>query len=143
MARIYCYDGDCGLTANELLFVIATEVAMDEFGLDDVGAALSIVLGANIIPTRAKPGGAINNTSIMSIVMRRTLNNRKFPGSFRAPSLTGWFPPHLRWTRSIGGFIARATPVIGWSYTAYELGKIGYITVNTYNSIVDEQDQVF
>lgn len=46
MARIYCYDGDCGLTANELLFVIATEVAMDEFGLDDVGAALSIVLGA-------------------------------------------------------------------------------------------------
>lgn len=143
MARIYCYDGDCGITADDLLLVIAIEVAMAEFGLDDVGAAMSIVLGANILPTRAKFGGAVKGTSIMSVVTRRLLNNRRFPGNFRAPSIIGWMPPRLRWTRSIAGFIARATPVIGWGYTAYELGKIGYITVTTYNGIVDEQDQVF
>lgn len=57
MARIYCYDGDCGFTANQLLWIIASETAMEELGLDDVAAALSIVTGANIMPTRAKPGG--------------------------------------------------------------------------------------
>ncbi|WP_024695877.1 STM2901 family protein [Pseudomonas syringae] len=143
MAALYCYEGECGLSADDVLLVVAIEMTMIEFGLDDVAAALGIVLGANILPTRAKFTGAVKGTSIMSIVTRRLLSNRKFPGGFRAPSITGWKPPKLRWTRSMGGFIARAVPVVGWSYTAYELGTIGYKTVITYNAIVDEQDRIF
>ncbi|WP_408005452.1 STM2901 family protein [Pseudomonas huanghezhanensis] len=143
MARIYCYDGDCGLTANQLLWIIASETAMEELGLDDVAAAFGIVTGANIIPTRTKPGGATKNTSILSLLLRRALKKRRFPGGYRAPSIVGWRPPHIRRTPSIAAFIARAIPVAGWAYTAAELGLIGYKTVVTYNSIVSTEDQVF
>lgn len=143
MARIYCYDGDSGLTANQLLWIIASETAMDELGLDDAAAAFSIVNGANIIPTRTKPGGATKNTSTLSLLLRRTLRKRRFPGGYRAPSIVGWRPPRIRRTPSIAAFIARAIPVVGWAYTAAELGLIGYKTVLIYNSIVSTEDQVF
>lgn len=87
MSKTYCYDGDCGLDASQLFWLIAVETTMQEFGLDDVAAAMAIVSGANFVPTRRKPMGAINNTSIASIVSRRLFRKRKFPGGYRAPSL--------------------------------------------------------
>lgn len=143
MARIYCYDGDCGYSADQLLWVIAVEVAMDELGIDDVSAALSIVLGANIISTRQKMRGAIVGTSVISLVMRRLLKDRRFPNGKRLPTIVGYRPPKIKYTKSVGGFIARAIPVAGWAYTAAQLGVVGYKTVTTYNSIVDSADQVF
>lgn len=143
MARIYCYDGDCGYSADQLLWVIAVEVAMDELGIDDVSAALSIVLGANIISTRGKFSGAIKGTSVMSLVMRRLLRNKKFPNGKRVPTIVGYRPPSIKYTRSVGAFIARAIPVAGWAYTAAQLGIVGYKAVTTYNSIVEPADQVF
>ena len=116
---------------------------MEEFGLDDIAAALSIVSGANVIPTRRKPGGAIKNTSVASIVSRRISRKRKFPGDYRAPTIVGWRPPTVRMTPYIGAFVGRAIPVVGWAYTAAELGLIGYKTVVSYNAIVCAEDQVF
>ena len=73
MPRRYCYDGDCGLDKDHLIILIAVETAMDEFGITDIAAALAIVSGANIIPTRAKFRGARPNTSIASLLSRRAL----------------------------------------------------------------------
>lgn len=143
MTRTYCYDGDCGITANQLLWVIAAETAMEELGISDAASALAIVSGANIIPTRTKPGGAVKDTSIASIVFRRALRKSRFPGGYRAPTIVGWNPPRLRRTPNVGAFIARAIPVVGWAYTAAELGIIGYKTVALYNSLVSSEDQVF
>ncbi|AVB12492.1 MULTISPECIES: STM2901 family protein [Pseudomonas syringae group] len=143
MPRIYCYDGDCGLTADQLLWTIAIETTMEEFGIDDIAAALSIVSGANVIPTRRKAGGTIKNTSVASIVSRRIFRKRKFPGGYRAPTIVGWRPPTVRVTPYIGAFVGRAIPVVGWAYTAAELGLIGYKTVVAYNAIVSAEDQVF
>lgn len=75
--------------------------------------------------------------------MRRALKKRRFPGGYRAPSVVGWLPPSIRRTPSVGAFIARAIPVVGWAYTAAELGLVGYKTVVIYNSIVSSEDQVF
>lgn len=143
MPNIYCYDGDCGLTADQLLWVIAAETTMEEFGLDDVASALAIVSGANVIPTRGKPGGAIPNTSVASVLSRRVLRKTKFPGGYRAPTVVGMWPPRLRRTPYLAAFVGRAIPVFGWAYTVAELGLIGYKTVVTYNAIVRPEDQVF
>lgn len=61
--RTYCYVSECGLSADELWWLIVTETLMEELGLDDIGAAIAIASGANMVPTRAKPGGAIPRTS--------------------------------------------------------------------------------
>lgn len=143
MPNIYCYDGDCGLTADQLIWVIAAETTMEEFGIDDIASALAIVSGANVIPTRGKPGGAIPNTSIASVLSRRMLRKVKFPAGYRAPTLVGAWPTRLRRTPYIASFIGRAIPVVGWAYTAAEFGLIGYKTVVTYNAIVRSEDQVF
>lgn len=52
-------------------------------------------------------------------------------------------PPRVSLTPYIGAFVGRAIPVVGWAYTAAELGLIGYKTVTLYDSIVDPEDQVF
>lgn len=46
-------------------------------------------------------------------------------------------------TSKAGAVVGRAIPVIGWAYTAYELTLVSTKTVQTYNAIVDPEDQVF
>ncbi|KAA8689127.1 MULTISPECIES: STM2901 family protein [Pseudomonas syringae group] len=142
MARIYCYDGDGGYTANHLLWVIAIEVTMEELGIDDAAAAFAVVIGSNVIPTRGKFANAVSGTSVISLVLRRLLRGKTFPKGQRWPTIVGYWPK-IRWTKSVGAFIARAVPVLGWTYTATQLGIVGYKTVTVYNSIVDPSDQVF
>ena len=139
--RTYCYGVDCGLSADEIWWLIATETLMEEFGLDDIAAAVAIVSGANIVPTRAKPGGAIPRTSLASILARRLTYKRHLP--FRVPTLTGFFPPSIRMTAKAGAVIGRAIPVFGWAYTAYELSSVAIKTVQKYNAVVDPEDQAF
>ncbi len=141
MSRLYCYEGECGLSADQLWWLIAIETLMEELEITDVAAAIAIVSGANIVPTRAKPQGAIPRTSIASVLARRLARKRRLP--FRMPTLTGFFPPSLRMTSKIGSIAGRAIPVFGWAYTAYELGKVAVISVKKYNAVVDGADQVF
>lgn len=139
--RTYCYETDCGLSADELWWLIATETLMEELGVDDIAAAVAIVSGANIVPTRAKLGGAIPRTSLASILARRLTYQRRLP--FRVPTLTGFFPPGIRMTAKAGAVFGRAIPVFGWAYTVFELTAVAIKTVHKYNAIVDAEDQAF
>ncbi|MFJ3521644.1 STM2901 family protein [Pseudomonas sp. NPDC090203] len=141
MSNTYCYEYDCGLTAEQLWWLIATETLMEEFGLDDILAATAIVSGANIVPTRAKPSGAVPRTSLASLLARRLSRKRNLP--FRVPTLTGFFPPNIRMTSKAGAVFGRAIPVVGWAYTAYELTSVAIKTLKKYNAIVKPEDQAF
>ncbi len=141
MTRTYCFEGDCGLEADQLWWLIATETLMEEFGITDIAAAVAIVSGANMVPTRAKPGGAIPRTSIASLLARRLSRKRRLP--FRVPTLTGFFPPSIRMTSKAGAVIGRAIPVVGWAYTAFELTTVAVKTVRKYNAVVEPEDRVF
>ncbi|HXR00754.1 MAG TPA: hypothetical protein VN798_10220 [Pseudomonas sp.] len=114
---------------------------MEEFGIDDIVAAVAVVSGANIVPTRTKPGGAIPRTSIASLLARRLTRKRHLP--FRVPTLIGFFPPNIRMTGKVGAVFGRAIPVFGWAYTAYELTAVAIKTVQKYNAVVDPEDQAF
>jgi hypothetical protein len=141
MIKTYCYDYECGLSAEELWWLIATEILMEEFGLDDIAAAIAIASGANIVPTRAKPTGAVPRTSLASILARRLAFKRRLP--LRVPTLTGFFPPHIRMTSKVGAVAGRAIPVVGWAYTFFELTSVLIKTIERYNAIVDPEDQAF
>jgi hypothetical protein len=141
MTRLYCYEGDCGLNPEQLWWLIATETLMEEFGITDIAASVAIVAGANIVPTRTKPGGTIPKTSIASLLARRLTRKRHLP--YRMPTLTGFFPPNVRMTKNAGAVIGRAIPVLGWGYTAYELMTVAIKTIRKYNAVVDHEDQAF
>ncbi|PWU29454.1 MULTISPECIES: STM2901 family protein [Pseudomonas] len=144
MSRIYCYAGECGFTATDLFWTIAIETTLEELGLDDVAAALAIVGGMNIVaPPRGKLAGTTPNTSLLSLHLRRVLKKKRFPGNLRLPTLTGWGPPRVAYTRSVGAFIARAVPVAGWAYTVAEIGTIAYKIVRKYDSLVSAEDRFF
>ncbi|ENU6629908.1 hypothetical protein ACFH9D_000227 [Salmonella enterica] len=62
----YFYAGRSNLTASQLLFMIFCENTANQLGVQDFGAIVSIVAGLNVLPTRTKPRGAIEGTSLAS-----------------------------------------------------------------------------
>lgn len=69
----YFYAGRSNLTASQLLFMI-------QLGVQDFGAIVSIVAGLNVSPTRTKPRGAIEGTSLASRGSRKVFGTAKVAG---------------------------------------------------------------
>ena len=87
-------------------------------------------------PTRGKFKGAIPRTSIASTL------SRNIPGNLpvRLPTAVG-FPGigqgmRIRMTKSIGAFVGRSIPIIGWAVLGFDIGAILYKTQTEYNRIV-------
>lgn len=74
MDNTYSFGLHTQLSPNELLFYVFIDETCKEFGVDDVSAAAAALTGRNRIPTRTKPSGATKQTSVASIVGRRSLN---------------------------------------------------------------------
>lgn len=73
----YFYAGRSNLTASQLLFMIFCENTANQLGVQDFGAIVSIVAGLNVLPTRTKPRGAIEGTSLASRGSRKVFGIAK------------------------------------------------------------------
>lgn len=89
----YFYAGRSNLTASQLLFMIFCENTANQLGVQDFGAIVSIVAGLNVLPTRTKPRGAIEGTSLASRGSRKVFGTAKFPWGIQLPSVIGGYPP--------------------------------------------------
>lgn len=147
MPNLYSYEGVDNLEPLQLFFWVATDKIMEQLGVQDVGAAMAIVAGLPIVPTRGKFGGAIRGTSVASITARRFLDydlpRRVLPTVTFGINNQGRAFLRTMLHRNIGAFVGRAVPVVGWLIVAWDVGNIVFNTITTYNSIVRREDRIF
>ncbi|ALC64806.1 hypothetical protein A7T54_01045 [Salmonella enterica subsp. enterica serovar Saintpaul] len=115
-------------------------------GVQDFGAIVSIVAGLNVSPTRTKPRGAIEGTSLASRGSRKVFGTAKFPWGIQLPSVIGGYPPStlkIKMVAKISAFTGRAIPVVGWIILASDVSQIAYRTVRDYNRIARGSDKIW
>lgn len=142
----YFYAGQSNLSAGELFFMIFCENVVDQFGILDFGAVVSIFSGMNNQTTRTKPRDAIEGTSRASKVSRKVFKNAKFPFGMRLPTWIGGYTP---WTAKrkmvakISTFVGRTIPLFGILVIASDVSQIAYRSVRDYNLIATERDKLW
>ncbi|CAH2844479.1 hypothetical protein JY071_000722 [Salmonella enterica subsp. enterica serovar Newport] len=107
---------------------------------------MSIVAGLNVSPTRTKPRGAIEGTSLASRGSRKVFGTAKFPWGIQLPSVIGGYPPStlkIKMVAKISAFTGRAIPVVGWIILASDVSQIAYRTVRDYNRIARGSDKIW
>ncbi|RQS29538.1 hypothetical protein DIE03_16440 [Burkholderia sp. Bp8992] len=136
------YYGMVNLTAGELFFWIMVDETMNQLGVDDAVSVGMILLGRNNLPTRTKPIGAIQGTSLASKYSRRVFQKAQFPFGLKLPTLVGGPVRNLkiRLARNIGTFAGRTIPVLGWVILARDISIIAGKTVAHYNRVATEED---
>lgn len=138
----YYYNGHTGLTSAELFFWVTVDKTLEQLGVKDVGAVIAVLIGQPNMATRlCKPIGATKGTSLASLAGRRFLN---YNLKFRLPMITGSSIRTLRiaLTKNLGAFVGRSVPIVGWVILGYDVTKIIWNTVTTYNTLVHEEDRV-
>lgn len=135
MQSTYHYNGHLNLSDAELLFWIAVDKTLEQLGIEDTAAVFAILSGQPVIPTRGKFQGATKGTSLASVASRRLLN---YDLKYRLPMITGSSINTLRiaLTKNLGAFVGRTIPVFGWALLAYDVSRIMWNTVATYNAMV-------
>jgi hypothetical protein len=115
---------------------------MEQLGVDDIAVIAAIIAGQPIVPTRSKPKGATKNTSPISIISRRLLQQRM---KIRLPTFTNASLRTLKpvMTNNLGAFVGRTIPLVGWVMLTYDFIRIIQKTVFLYNSKVKQEDRVF
>jgi hypothetical protein len=141
MEQLYHYKQQTNLTSAELFFWIAVDKTLEQLGVTDVAAVFAILVGQPILPTRGKIGNATRGTSIASVASRRLLN---FELKTRLPMITGSSITTLRiaLTKNLGAFVGRTVPIVGWVIVAYDVVRIIWNTVATYNMMVPDEERV-
>jgi hypothetical protein len=139
--RLYHYKSRIDLSSTELFFLIAVDKTLEQLDVQDIGAVAAVLLGQPILSTRAKPIGATRGTSIASLVCRHALN---YELKFRLPMIAGASITTLRiaLTKNLGAFVGRSVPVVGWIILAYDVSRIMWNTVTTYNFHVSQDDRI-
>ncbi|WP_321878718.1 STM2901 family protein [Paraburkholderia bannensis] len=143
MSNIYTYGIHTDLTREELFLLIAIDKTCEQLGIDDAVSVGMILIGQRFIPTRGKFAGAVKGTSIASIVSRRLLpyelKQKILPTvtSFKSLILL-----RIKFTRSLGVFVGRAIPGVGWILLASDVSTIIYRSINAYNSLVAQEDRL-
>ncbi|MFV0483179.1 MAG: hypothetical protein ACK5MG_03670 [Bacteroidales bacterium] len=109
------YKGKWYFSKFDLYIAILAYETAEQFGILDVAALMAVLSGQAIIPTRGKFKGATKGTSVASKYLS------KIPGtsSVRLPMITG-YPKivggkgmRVAFTKIIGKFLGRATPIFG------------------------------
>lgn len=143
MPNEYKYGIHEGLSREELFFLIVIDETSKELGVDDVVGVASILLGQRFIPTRGKFAGAVKGTSVASVVSRRLLpyelKHRTLP---TATSFKSLILLRIKFTRSLGAFVGRAIPGVGWVILASDVSIIIYRSVIAYNGLVKPEDRL-
>lgn len=130
------------LSREELFLWIAVDQTVAQVSGVDVGAAIAVLAGQPILPTRAKFKGATVGTSLASVTARR-LFRQKLP--IALPMLTGSSLTTLRisFTRNLGALIGRAIPGVGWVILAYDATQIIRKTIARYNALAKAGDKLW
>lgn len=136
----YCYQGMVGLSAGELFYWILVEKTQKHIGIKDLAAAIAIVAGQPLLPTRGKVAGATKGTSIASVVARRMISYKL---KYRLPTITteSIKKIRLRFTKNLATFAGRAVPVVGWVVLATDVAIIMHATIVEYNRYAAAKDQ--
>lgn len=96
----YRYHNQQNLSPIELFFLIAADETCSQAGIDDIEAVILILSGLPILPTRAKPLGATQGTSVAS-VMARSIFRYEFKRKV-LPTVTLQSIKRLRFARKVG-----------------------------------------
>jgi len=142
MLNIYFYNDLAGLSREELFLWIAVDQTLEQLGGEDVVAAIAVLSGQPFLPTRGKFAGATKGTSVASVVSRRLIKQRL---PFVLPTLTGATLSTLRitFTRSLGAFVGRLVPGVGWAVLAYDVLQIMRKSISLYNARVRQEDRLW
>lgn len=142
MDNTYSFGLHTQLSPNELLFYVFIDETCKEFGVDDVSAAAAALAGRHRIPGRTKPSGATKQTSVASIVGRRSLNcdlKRKILPTLNNQSIKAL---NTLMTKNIGKCVGRALPLVGYAVSAHNVASIKSRSVANYNRRVRTEDKV-
>jgi hypothetical protein len=143
MSNVYTYGIHTGLTREELFFLITIDQICEELGIDEVVSVGMILAGQRFISTRKKFAGAVEGTSIASVVSRRLLpyelKHKILPTvtSFKSLILL-----RIKFTRNLGAFVGRTIPGVGWILLASDVSVIIYRSINAYNRLVKQEDRL-
>ncbi|WP_322046289.1 STM2901 family protein [Paraburkholderia sp. J67] len=141
-ATRYTYGERKNLTPQGLFFCVMVEEAVKALDIQQIGSVVAILAGQPFLPTRGKFGDATKGTSIASRVSR-ALFDYNFERQI-LPTLTNksLLNMKFRMVNSLGVFIGRWTPYIGWAITVYDVVKIATLTVLHYNQLARPEDQI-
>jgi hypothetical protein len=142
MQNTYSYRSLNDLSPQELFSWIAIDQTLEQLGGADIAAAAAVLSGQPFLPTRAKFGGATKGTSVASVVSRKLLRHQL---PFALPTLTGASIRSLKltFTRSLGAFVGRLVPGVGWTILTYDVVQIIRKTVEKYNLLAKKEDQLW
>jgi hypothetical protein len=142
MPNSYHYNTFTNLSREELFLWVAIDQTLAQLGGVDIAAAAAVLSGQPFLPTRGKFGGATKGTSIVSVAARHLLK-QKLP--FALPTITGASLSTLKvtFTKSLGGFVGRLVPGVGWTILAYDVVQIMRKTILKYNTLVCKEDQLW
>ncbi|AJY26240.1 hypothetical protein RVV18_004698 [Burkholderia ambifaria] len=138
----YRYQDQHNLSPIELFFLIAVDETSKQAGIDDLEAIILILSGLPILPTRAKPLGATQGTSVAS-VMSRSIFRYEFRHKV-LPTVTLNSIKRLRiiLTHRLAVFVGRTIPGVGWVLLAKDTFHIVRNTVYQYNQIAKPEDRI-
>lgn len=140
--NLYTYNELIELTREELFLWIAVDQTLKQFGGVDAVAAIAVLSGQPFLPTRGKFAGATKGTSVASVVSRHFI---KYQLPFALPTLTGASLSTLKitFTRSLGAFVGRLVPGVGWAVLAYDVAQIIRHSVLEYNLRACKEDRLW
>jgi hypothetical protein len=140
--NLYSYHDLENLTREELFFWIAIDKTLEQLGGVDLAAAAAVLSGQPFLPTRGKFARATKGTSVASVVSRQLLKQRM---PIALPTLTGASLSTLKitFTKSLGGFVGRLVPGIGWTILAYDVVQIIQKTITDYNMRARKEDRLW
>ncbi|WP_321803551.1 STM2901 family protein [Burkholderia sp. BCC1993] len=138
----YRYQNQQNLSPVELFFLIAADETCKQVDIDDVEAVILILSGLPILPTRTKPLGATQGTSVAS-VMARSIFRYEFRRKL-LPTVTLKSIKRLRviLTHRLAVFVGRTIPGVGWVLLAKDAFHIVRNTVYRYNQIAKPEDRI-
>src|SRR5690606_7029773 len=130
----YSYAGIDGLSAWELYGVILADKTIEQFGIKDIAALTGILAGQPLLAKRFITPGSSSGTSPLS----KFLSNRLGTSPIRLPTIVANSGRvGIAMTKSVGKFVARGIPILGWGILAYDATMILYNTQVEYNRITN------
>jgi hypothetical protein len=138
----YTYSTLTNLTREELFLWIAVDQTLEQLGGVDAAAAIAVLSGQPFLLTRGKFAGATKGTSVASVVSRHLIKHQL---PFALPTLTGATLSTLKitFTKSLGAFVGRLVPGVGWTILAYDVVQIIRNTVFQYNLRSRQEDKLW
>lgn len=142
MPNLYHYNALTNLSREELFLWVAIDQTLEQLGGGDIAAAAAVLSGQPFLPTRGKFGGATKGTSVASVMSRYVIKQRM---PFALPTITGASLSTLKltFTKSLGAFVGRLVPGVGWTILAYDVVQIMHKTIAKYNTLACKEDRLW